>query len=85
MRLCTEHLGLLLCIERHEDHWDLQITDRISNSKLYQARCSNADRGREMLGDYLRSQLAKRHGNTVSITDADLIWLRVKGVRGPNR
>lgn len=80
MRICTEHLGLLLCMERQEDHWDLQITDRISGSKLYQASCTNADRGRELLGDYLRSQLANRYGSRILLADADLIWLQVKGV-----
>jgi hypothetical protein len=82
MRLCTEHMGLLLCMERQEDHWDLQVTDRISGSKLYQARSTHAVRGRELLGDYLRSQLTSRHGNRVSIADEDLIWLQVKGAGG---
>ena len=82
MRLCTEHLGLLLSIERQEDHWDLQVKDRTSDSSLYQACCTNADRGRELLGDYLRSQLVSRYGNRVSIADADLIWVQVKGVAG---
>jgi hypothetical protein len=57
LRLCTEHIGLLLRMELQEDHWELQVTDRVSGSKLYEAFCNQADRGRELLGDYLRSQL----------------------------
>jgi hypothetical protein len=43
-------------------------------------RCTNADRGRELLGEYLRSQLATRYVNKVCITDADPIWLQAMGI-----
>ncbi len=78
MRLCTEHMGLLLSMDRREDHWELQVADESSGTRLYQACCTDAIRGRTLLGDYLRTQLARRYGKRISVSDADLIWVQVQ-------